>query len=264
MSRAAVPPRHLSGAYRVAEGLLRPPLTFLTRRDWRGGENLPRTGGFVAAGNHVSHIDPLTFAHFLLDHGCPPRFLGKESVFRVPVVGRIVTAAGQIPVLRESSDAGRALAAAMEGVRAGECVAIYPEATLSRDPALWPMVGKTGAARVALSTGAPVIPIAQWGPQQLLPPYSLRLRFWRSTLVHVWAGPAVDLSAYHDRPLDGPTLRAATADIMAAITQLLERIRGEKAPAERWDPRAHGQPLTGNPRKRIAPGDPPAEGRTGT
>ena len=254
MSREPAPPRHLSWAYRMVETLVRPPLSFLTRRDWRGGEHLPRSGGFVAVGNHVSHVDPLTFGQFLLDHGSPPRFLGKESVFRVPVVGPIVTRAGQIPVLRESVDAGKALGAAMDAVRAGECVAIYPEATLTRDPDQWPMVGKTGAARIALTTGCPVIPIAQWGPQQLLPPYSLRLRFWRRTTVHVWAGPPVDLSAYRDRPagqpLDGATLRAATADIMVAITTLLEQIRGERAPAERWNPRSHGQAVTGNPAKR--------------
>jgi 1-acyl-sn-glycerol-3-phosphate acyltransferase len=245
-----LPPRHLGWAYRTAEGIVRPPLTLLTRRDWRGGEHLPRDMGFVAVGNHVSHLDPLTFAHFLLDHDCPPRFLGKEAVFKVPIVGPIVAHAGQIPVHRESGDAGKAFASAVRAIEAGECVAIYPEGTLTRDPDLWPMVGKTGAARVALATGCPVIPIAQWGPQNLLPPYSLRLRFWRRTDVHVWAGPPVDLSGFAGSRLDGPVLRAATEQIMTAITAVLERIRGESAPARRWDPRAHDQPLTGNPRKR--------------
>jgi len=233
---------------------MRPPLILLTRRDWRGAEHLPRDVGFVAVGNHISHVDPLTFAHYLLDNGCPPRFIGKEAVFRAPIVGPIVTRAGQIPVLRESADAGRALAAAMDAVRAGECVAIYPEATLTRDPQLWPMVGKTGAARVALSTGCPVIPIAQWGAHQLLPPYTVRLRVFHRTAIHVWAGPPVDLSEYApadpDRPPDGAALRGATERIMAAITALLEQIRGESAPPQRWDPREHDLPRTGNPAKR--------------
>ncbi len=248
-----VPPRHLSAAYRLAEVLVRPPLTVLTKRDWRGGEYLPRDRGFVAVGNHLSYTDPLVFAHFLLDHGCPPRFIGKEAMFRVPLIGPLITRAGQIPVMRESADAGRALAAAMDAVRQGECVAIYPEATLTRDPGLWPMVGKTGAARVALTTGCPVIPIAQWGPQQLLAPYSKRLRLLPRAVVHVWAGPPVDLDRYRpaspDEPLSAPVLRAATADIMAAITHLLEQIRGEQAPPERWDPRDHGQPRIGNPNR---------------
>jgi 1-acyl-sn-glycerol-3-phosphate acyltransferase len=254
----AAPPRQISPAYRLAEALVRPVVLALTRRDWRGAEHLPRHGGFIAAGNHVSHVDPLTFGHFLFDNGCPPRFLGKEEVFRVPVVGRIITGAGQIPVLRESEDAGRALSSAMAAVRAGECVAIYPEATLTRDQDLWPMVGKTGAARIALATGCPVIPIAQWGPQRILPPYSKRPRLLPRTLVHVWAGPPVDLSGFRsvadpasDPASDPATLRAATEAIMSAITALLEQIRGEPAPAQRWDPRQHDLPLTGNPNRRA-------------
>jgi 1-acyl-sn-glycerol-3-phosphate acyltransferase len=243
------PARQLSWAYRFAESLVRPLLGLLTRPDWAGGEHLPRTGGFVAVGNHLSHTDPFTFGQFLLDHGCPPRFIGKQAVFDLPLLGAIVARAGQIPVHRESHDAGRALASAMDAVRAGECVAIYPEATLTRDPGLWPMVGKTGAARIALTTGCPVIPIAQWGPQRLLPPYSARLRILRPTRVQIRAGPPVDLAPFRDRPLDAETLRAATEEIMAAITGLLEQLRGEPAPARRWDPREHGQPRTGNPRK---------------
>lgn len=58
----------------------------------------------------------------------------------------------------------------MEGIGQGELIGIYPEGTLTRDPNLWPMTGKTGAARIALTTGCPVIPVAQWGPQELLAP----------------------------------------------------------------------------------------------
>ena len=66
---------------------------------------------------------------------------------------------------------------------------IYPEGTITKDPDLWPMIGKTGAARVALETGCPVIPIAQWGPQEILAPYSKRLRLLPPKTVHVLAGP---------------------------------------------------------------------------
>jgi 1-acyl-sn-glycerol-3-phosphate acyltransferase len=251
-----VTPRHLGASYRFAQAVLRPPLTVFTRRDWRGGEHLPLDRGFVACANHVSHLDPLTFAHYLYDHACPPRFLAKESVFRVPFVGAIVRGAGQIPVYRETADAARALSAAVAAVEAGECVGIYPEATLTRDPDLWPMVGKTGAARVGLTTGCPVIPIAQWGPQQILPPYARWPHLLPRATVHVWAGAPVDLSAFVGRPLDEPTLRAATHVIMNDITTLLERIRGERAPSTRWDPRDHDQPRTGNPR-RARPAAPP-------
>jgi 1-acyl-sn-glycerol-3-phosphate acyltransferase len=222
----------------------------LTRRDWRGAEHLPVGEGFVVASNHLSHLDPLTLGHFLWDNGYAVRYLGKESVFRVPAVGRIIRGAGQIPVYRESGDAAKAFSAAVEAVRAGECVGIYPEATLTRDPGLWPMQGKTGASRVALTTGCPVIPVAQWGPQEMLAPYARRPDLLPRKTIRVWAGPPVDLSAWQGRTLDATTLREATDAILDAIAVQLEAIRGESAPEQRWDPRAHDLPRTGNPRKR--------------
>ena len=235
-------------AYRTALTLLRPPMMLFTRRDWRGAEHLPPNGtGFVACSNHISYADPLTIAHFLHDHGRQPRFLAKESLFRLRVVGPIIAGAGQIPVFRESSDAGKAFSAAVDAVRRGECVVVYPEATLTRDPGLWPMRGKTGAARIALSTGCPVIPIAQWGAQDVLAPYGKRPHLLPARTVHVWAGAPVDLSAFDGKPLDVPTLTGATDAIMDGIAALLEEVRGEPRPATRWDPRAHSQPLTGNP-----------------
>jgi len=186
--------RRIGFWYRLAALLLRRPLIVLTKRDWSGAEHLPRQGGCVAVTNHVSHFDPLSFAHFLYDNGRLPRFLGKEAIFRVPVIGTILRGAGQIPVYRESADATKAYTAAVDAVRAGECVAIYPEATITRDPGLWPMTGKTGAARVALVTGAPVIPVAQWGPQDVLYPYGKRLRLLPRKTMHLRAGPPVDLS----------------------------------------------------------------------
>jgi 1-acyl-sn-glycerol-3-phosphate acyltransferase len=199
--------------------------------------------------NHVSHVDPLTFAHFLFDNGRLPRYLAKEVLFRLFFVGQVLRGAKQIPVYRESADASRAYSAAVDAVRAGECVAIYPEATLTRDPARWPMVGKTGAARVALETGAPVIPIAQWGPQELLPPYAKRPRLLPRKTMHLRAGPPVDLSDLAGRQIDGPLLREVTERLMAAITSLLEEIRGEQAPVTRFDPRSAGLPRTGDPNR---------------
>jgi 1-acyl-sn-glycerol-3-phosphate acyltransferase len=133
--------------------VLRPPLMVLTRRDWAGAENLPASGGCVVAVNHVSEVDPMPLAHFLYDNGRIPRFLGKAEVFKVPIAGWILTSAGQIPVYRQTSDAAQAFSAAAAAVEKGECVVVYPEGTISRDPSMWPMVGKSGAARIAL-TGA--------------------------------------------------------------------------------------------------------------
>jgi len=212
--------------------------------------------------NHVSHFDPLTLAHFINDAGRAPRFLGKAELFRLPLIGRLIRGAGQIPVYRETVDAAKALRAAIAAVESGECVVVYPEATLTRDPMLWPMVGKTGAARIAMSTGCPVIPMAQWGPQEILGPYRRLPRLVPRHLIHVWAGPAVDLpQPGHDAvTVDG--LRASTAKIMAAIVGLLEQIRGEQAPTERFDPRTSPGSRIGKPHEPGPnPGKPDREDR---
>lgn len=245
--------RRIGFWYRLAAIILRRPLMLLTRRDWSGAEHLG-TGGIVLVTNHVSHVDPLTLAHFLYDNGRLPRFLAKAGLFKVFFVGSVLRGAEQIPVYRESSDAQRAYAAAVDAVRRGECVAIYPEATLTRDPDLWPMTGKSGAARVALATGAPVVPVAQWGPQLVLAPYSKRPHLFPRRVMHVRAGAPVDLSEFMDRPVDAELLHAVTEKIMAAITVLLEQIRGEKAPAVRFDPRRAGLPTTGDPARARRPG----------
>lgn len=231
------PPQHANLMYRVVASIARTLLFPITRRNWRGSENLPKSGGFIAAGNHMSNFDPLPFAHFLFNMGFPPRILAKASLFKVPVLGWILRGTGQIPVFRQTATAGQSLMAAVEQLRAGECVAVFPEGTLTREPDLWPMTGKTGVARLALTARVPVIPIAQWGSQAILPRYSKRFRPFPRKPVWVHAGEPVDLSDLYDRPLDTATLREATERVMTAITVLLEEIRGEKAPPVRYDMR---------------------------
>lgn len=214
--------------------IVRPFLFAVTRRDWRGQEHLPTQDGFIAAGNHVTNIDPLTFAHFLYDSGFAPKILAKSSLFAIPVLGRILRATGQIPVFRNTAEAGTSLRAAITALEEGECVAVFPEGTLTREPDLWPMAGKTGVARLALTTRAPVIPIAQWGAHLLLGRYSKLFKPIPRKKVTVVAGPPVDLSDLYDRPQDTVVLREATERVMAAITTMLEEVRGERAPAERF------------------------------
>jgi 1-acyl-sn-glycerol-3-phosphate acyltransferase len=249
-------------AYRFAAWLLRPLLMVLTKRDWRGLEHLPETGGFVVSPNHVSYVDPLTFAHYMYDSGRPAYFLTKESLFRIPIAGWIIGRAGQIPVYRNSLAAADAYRAAVAAVRDGKPVGIFPEGTITRDPDLWPMRGKTGAARVALETRCPLIPVAQWGPQEILSPYGHRPKLFPRKTMHMLAGPAVDLTDLYDRPLDTRTLREATDRLMDRITGLLEQIRGEQHVHERFDPRKHGVPEIGDPLKHHELGR-PAPGRSG-
>ena len=208
-----------------------------TKRDWQGMENLNTDdGGIIVAVNHNSWFDPLVIAHALWDNDRPPRFLAKESVFRVPIAGTIITSAGQIPVYRETREAVAAVRDAVTAVQAGECVVVYPEGTITKDPELWPMAGKTGAARIALATGRPVIPMAQWGATDVIGPYKKELKILPRKTMHVRVGEPVDLSDLAGRPMDQATLEIATNRILDAMTALLANIRGEQPPVERFRP----------------------------
>lgn len=99
------------------------------------------------------------------------------------------------------------------------------------------MIGKTGAARVALQTKCPVVPVAQWGANELLPPYAKKLHVLPRKTSHVLAGPPVDLSPFYDKEMTPDLLKEATEVIMAAVTAQLEVLRGEKAPESAYDPR---------------------------
>jgi 1-acyl-sn-glycerol-3-phosphate acyltransferase len=210
-------------------------MMFLTKRDWRGAEKLETDGaGIIVVTNHISWFDPLTIALILWNSDRPPRFLAKESVFRVPVVGSVITSAGQIKVYRETANAVDAVRDAISAVEAGECVVVYPEGTITRDPDLWPMEGKTGAARIALATGRPVFPVAMWGPQEVMRPYRKEFRIFPRKTMRVRVGDPVDLSAFAGRELDADTLHAASDRIMDALTAELAEIRKESAPTHRF------------------------------
>jgi len=235
-------PKNAKRPFRVVAAIVRPMMFAVTRRDWRGAENLPASGGFIAAANHMTNFDPLTFAHYLWDNGHVPHILAKASLFKVPVLGSLLHKLEQIPVYRNTTSAVDSLRAAITTIEEGGCVAVFPEGTLTREPDLWPMAGKTGVARLALTTRAPVIPVCQWGAQDVLGRYSKRFRAIPPKKVTVIAGPPVDLSDLYDRPQDNATLREATERVMAALTRMLEEIRGEQAPTERYDMRREPKP----------------------
>lgn len=236
-------------AYAVAAGLVRPTLGLATKREWIDGEKVPATGGCIVVVNHISHLDPLALGHFLYDHGRLVRYLAKEAIFRTPVLRTVAAGAGQIPVYRETERAGGAFDAAVAAVEAGECLGVYPEGTITKDPDGWPMRGKTGAARIALATGAPVIPIGQWGAQEVLPAYTVRPHVFPRRTTRYKVGDPVDLDDLAGQPLTAEVLHQATDRIMAAITALVEDLRGESAPPVRFDPATSGGHVIGNPRK---------------
>lgn len=215
--------------------LLKPVLLAIMKRDWRGVEHLhDDEGGIVIAANHMSWLDPLVISHVLVDNARPPRFLAKEAVFSVPFVGWVLRDAGQIPVYRESADAAKSVSAAVAAAKAGECVIVYPEGTLTRDPDLWPMSAKTGAVRIALESGRPLIPLAHWGVQDVMRPYKKELRILPRKQVHVMIGAPVDLADFAGMDLTPDVLRAATDRLMDAITELVSQMRGERPPDQRF------------------------------
>jgi 1-acyl-sn-glycerol-3-phosphate acyltransferase len=220
----------------------------LTLRDWRGQDKIPRTGGVILVANHISNVDPLALGQFVAFSGRWPRFLAKASLFRYPVLGAVLRACGQIPVQRQSAKSADALVAAVEAVTQGRAVVIYPEGTITGDPDLWPMEGKTGAARIALRTGCPVIPIGQWGAQELM--YGKEISFPRllpRKTFRLAVGDPVALDDLRKAPVSGAVLQAATNRIMDAVMALVADLRQEQPPAARFDPRQPAQRREGEP-----------------
>lgn len=219
----------------------------LTHRDWRGQEHIPSTGGVVVVSNHISNVDPLALAQYLADAGRWPHYLAKASLFSIPLFGRLVTAMGQIPVHRDSGAARQAVRHADEAIEQGKAVVIYPEGTITHDPDLWPMEGRSGAVRIALKSGCPVIPVGQWGAEEIMWGKKIHVPHLlpRKTLRLV-AGPPVPLDDLRRQPITPQTLAEATDRVMDAITELVAQLRPGTPPATRFDPR---RATTGQPDK---------------
>jgi 1-acyl-sn-glycerol-3-phosphate acyltransferase len=230
--------RRLGFWRRFAVSVVKPPLIGLTRRDWRGMANIPATGPVIIVANHMSHADPFVLAHYIYDAGRWPGFLAKASIFEVPVIGRLLRAVGQTPVSRGTVDAGKALDAAIAAVRAGGAVVVYPEGTTTKEPDLWPMRGKTGAARLWLATGAPVVPVVMWGPEQIFDPRTKKLNLKPRIPVTVVTGPPIDLSKWAGAAPTTATLQEITEHIMLTLRDMLAEIRGGRPP-ELWPGPAH-------------------------
>ena len=198
---------------------------------------MPQTGGVIFVANHISNADPLAVGQFPGVLGRWPRFLAKASVFEIPLVGRIIAARGQIPVQRASTHSKDAPDSRRTSHRASRALVIYPEGTITEIPTYWPMRGKTGAARLAFTTGCPVVPIGQWGAHELMPGLkpSIPRLFPRKTL-RVAAGDPVQLDDLREKPVTVVTLDLATTRIMDAVAVLVAELRGATPPAHRYDP----------------------------
>jgi 1-acyl-sn-glycerol-3-phosphate acyltransferase len=212
-----------------------PAASLLFRLRYRHGERIPTSGPVLLVANHVSVLDPLACARLVFDNGRLPHFLAKQSVFK-GFAGTLLRSAGQIPVARFSADAHGALDAAKVDLDAGNLVVIYPEGSVTRDPDWWPMQARTGVARLALTTDAVVVPVAQWGPQRVHDYHAKKLRLRFRSPAEYLVGDPIDLSAQRadvraGRPLSAELLRQTTDLIMARVRDQLGELRGETPPA---------------------------------
>ena len=182
------------------------------------------------AANHISYLDPFANAMAVIRRGRRPRFLAKNELFRIALVGRALRGAGQIPVRRGTGDT-RPLVDAEEALARGEVVVIYPEGTVTTRPDSLPMEGKNGTVRLSLASGVPVTPLVSWGSQAVWQKSGRgSLKFGRP----IWlrAGAPIDLSARAAEAADPDALRAMTAQLMDVLTAMAEEMRARYP--KRW------------------------------
>jgi 1-acyl-sn-glycerol-3-phosphate acyltransferase len=201
--------------YGALRSALVTPIRFGMRWTIEGAHRIPVHGPVILASNHVSYLDPMALGFLADRRHRRVRFLAKRELFDKALMGSVLRAAHQIPVARDTAAAAGSLDAAVAALRAGECVCVFPEGTISLD--LEPMAGKTGTARLAGETGVPVTPVGLWGAQRIL--FKGRKPRWRTGVAEVAVvGDPLRVAPDED-------VRAATDRIMAAISACVGRAR---------------------------------------
>jgi 1-acyl-sn-glycerol-3-phosphate acyltransferase len=213
--------------YTLARIVVPPVIRFWVRLDCEGISHVPSSGPVIIAANHISYFDPLCLGVFVDAAGREARFLAKAELFERRLLGWMLRAAGQIPVYRETRDAAQSLVEAVAAMREGAAVVIYPEGTTTRNPDFSPMRPKSGVARLAALTGAPVVPVGIWGAQLLFTRGKIG-PFRRGIRVVLRAGPPLHLGLTPDAPLEESN--AARDRVMEAIVKLVDEAR------EGWSP----------------------------
>ena len=196
-------------------------------------------GQVILAANHVSPVDPLIVAAACAKAGVTPRFMATGGVFRAPVVGALMRRCGHIRVDRRTAQVAQALPDAAAALKANSTVLVYPEGRIGLDPWMWPERGKTGVARMAALSGAPVVPVAQWGAHRVMP-YSTPRGLGRSLLralrhrpvVAVRFGEPVDLSGLSGS--SGAQAMRATRLIVEGIDRALLPLRADEPEMPRY------------------------------
>jgi 1-acyl-sn-glycerol-3-phosphate acyltransferase len=214
--------------YSLAKGAFYPGLRWGLRWTIEGGDRIPREAAAILASNHVSYLDPLTLAWLADRQDRRVRFLAKAELFDKFALGSALRSVHQIPVQRGSNDAASSLVAAVDALRGGELVTVFPEGTISLD--LEPMVGKSGTARLAKASGVPVTPIGLWGTHRIL--FKGRKPHWRWGIAQTAViGEPVIVGA-------DDNVKEATDRIMGAICLCVQRAREiypqRPAPGDEW------------------------------
>jgi 1-acyl-sn-glycerol-3-phosphate acyltransferase len=252
MAEAGLPKikRESNFAFVLVAMVLAPILRLMFNIKTIGKENLPQ-GGYILVGNHLSYLDPFSFAYSVYIHmKRVPHYLAKESIFRIPIIGKILPKVGQIPVYRGGKSNEEPLRAAKEYLKAGQVVVVFPEGTLTRDPDQWPMRGKSGAIRLAVELGLPIVPCGQWGVQKVLGNYSKRFRPNPFHIVRVKIGKPMFFKELETNTPSAKELSDATDKVMREISAIVGELRGETPPKKLWDPTKVGQSEIGNFRKQ--------------
>jgi len=203
--------KELTPWWRVGLAVLRPAFRLTFKLEVRGTDNLPATGCAVLASNHRSVVDGVLLALVGAQRGRSIRFLVAAEVFEYRIPGWTLRTFDQIPIRRGSQDAG-ALDEAIEALRGGSVVGIFPEGRVNDEPSM--LRGRTGVARIALAAGAPVVPLGLWGTQARWPRSGLRWRLPLRPRVAVQIGAPVEPRG----DLASPTeVRAFMEDVVRAI-----------------------------------------------
>lgn len=192
-----------------------------------------RRGPLILAANHISPFDPVVLTAACRVRRVAPRIMATGGLFRAPVVGAAMRRSGHIRVDRRTTRVGDALRVALDALDAGSVVLVYPEGRIGLDPGMWPERGKTGTARIALASGAVVVPVAQWGAHEVLPyaaPKGLlpavARALVRRPVIRVHFGAPVDLAGI-DPDTPGAAARA-TDRIIDALTRTLAPLRPDE------------------------------------
>jgi 1-acyl-sn-glycerol-3-phosphate acyltransferase len=215
----------------------------------RGRREAARTlpsGPIIVISNHTSYADGVLLALACRRMGRSLRLLATSGVFKAPVLGAVARRLGFIRVKRGAADAATSLDEAAHALAEGEAVGIFPEGRLTRDPMMWPERAKTGSVRLALRTGAPIVPVAMVGGHRVLSRRrlvpTLLLNLVRRPRVNTRVGTPIDVrSLMNIGPATEPTndeVRLAADLVMGRLVAVVAELRGERAP----DP--HGVPRT--------------------